>query len=371
MKIAFDYQVFSMQSFGGISRYIVRLAQGLLTEGVEIDVLVPLHRNRHLRELPSERVHGFDLHSFLPKTTRLINIINRQIGSIQSRKLQPALLHETYYTANPINGAFQGRILTVHDMIHEKFADQFSSGDTTSLYKRLSVSRADHIICVSQSTKNDLCHWFNVPDEKVSVVHHGFDKFINSDTDRSAVNFNNPFLLYVGNRGGYKNFGSLLKAVASRSELLATFEIVAFGGGPFTAHERSMIENLGFRAGSVHQIAGNDSTLGELYRQAHAFVYPSLYEGFGLPPLEAMAQGCPVITSDTSSMPEVVGPAGEYFSPTDIDAQAEAISNVVFDTRRRDELILQGNLRLRHFSWAQCAKETSSIYNQVICDKAF
>lgn len=370
MKIAFDHQVFSMQSFGGISRYIVRLAQGLLAAGNEIDILAPLHRNRHLTELPSERVHGLDLHNFPPKTTRLINIINRQIGSIQSRKLRPTLLHETYYTAKPINGSFQGRILTVHDMIHEKFSDQFSSRDTTSLYKRLSVSRADHIICVSQSTKNDLCHWFNVPDEKVSVVHHGFDKFIDSDTNRSAINFNNPFLLYVGNRGGYKNFGSLLKAVASRRELMATFEIVAFGGGQFTPKERSMIENLGFRVGSVHQISGNDSTLGELYRQAHAFVYPSLYEGFGLPPLEAMAHGCPVVTSDTSSMPEVVGRAGEYFSPSDIDAQAEAISNVVFDARRRDDLVLQGKQRLLHFSWAQCAMETSSIYNQVIRDKA-
>jgi glycosyltransferase involved in cell wall biosynthesis len=156
----------------------------------------------------------------------------------------------------------------------------------------------------------------------------------------------------------------MLRAVASRRELLDTFDIVAFGSRRFTASEMLLIQTLGLREGSVHHFNGDDSVLGQLYRDATAFVYPSLYEGFGLPPLEAMAHGCPVVTSNTSSLPEVVGGAGEFFSPNDIDEQAQAIFNVVFNPNRRDRLIRLGQERLEIFSWQRCANETCDVYRE-------
>lgn len=371
MKIAFDYQVFSMQSYGGISRYFVQLAKELILIGQQVDILAPIHRNRYLKELPHQYVHGRGFSRFPVKTTRLINIINREFSSLQFKRLKSNILHETYYTDRPIRGSFGARILTVYDMTHEKHPEKFAQFDSNSRNKKLSVSRADHIICISQSTKNDLCEIFGVPQEKISVVHLGFEKFKTTKVVAPVNGSTDPFLLYVGNRGGYKNFGNLLKAVASRPHLKNNFEIIAFGGGQFNTDELSLIKGLGYRVGAVRQIGGDDNILGKLYEDASAFVYPSLYEGFGLPPLEAMAHDCPVVTSNTSSMPEVVGPAGEYFSPLDVDAQAEAIINVVFDAQRRKDLILQGRMRLNQFSWARCAAETNNVYQDVLQSKRY
>jgi glycosyltransferase involved in cell wall biosynthesis len=369
MRLAFDHQAFMLQSYGGISRYFVRLVQGILSLGEQVDVLAPFHRNRYLNELPDKVVHGRRLDRFPPKSSRLIAMANRQISAMHLHKLQPDILHETYYSAKPVKGPVKGRILTVYDMIHEKFSDEFTANDPTSNNKRVAVSRADHIICISHSTKSDLCQMFDVPSEKVSVVHLGFDTFIDHRFVKMSSSTERPFLLYVGNRSGYKNFERMLKAVASCAKLASTFDVVAFGGGPLGADEHQLIATLGFRSNTVRQISGDDHVLGDLYRRATVLVYPSLYEGFGLPPIEAMAHDCPVVTSNTSSMPEIVGPAGEYFDPISIDAMSEGISKVVFNEQRRAQLITEGRSRLDQFSWRRCALETSEIYKHIMRSK--
>jgi glycosyltransferase involved in cell wall biosynthesis len=161
----------------------------------------------------------------------------------------------------------------------------------------------------------------------------------------------------------------MLKAVSSSPALKNAFDVVAFGGGAFNAAEQEIIAQLGFEPNTVRQLFGGDHVLGQLYAQARAFVYPSVYEGFGLPPLEAMAHDCPVVTSNSSSMPEVVGDAGEYFDPIDIEAQAQAIESVVFDEQRRGQLIAAGRQRLPLFSWERCASETQVVYQKVLATK--
>jgi len=365
MKVAFDYQIFIMQVYGGISRYFVRLAQELIARDQDLRVFAPIYRNRYLSDLPDENVVGCQITNLPPKFIRLFAAPNRYLCGRAVNRFSPSILHETYYTKHPFTLKGAARILTVYDMIHERFAETFPDRDKTSLYKRAAVERADHIICISHSTKRDLCEMFHVPPEKVSVVHLGFEKFPDTGKQTQSVIGDNPFLLFVGNRGGYKNFEGMLRAVASRRELFDTFDIVVFGGGEFNATEMNLIQSVGLRSRSVHHFNGADTLLGQLYRDASAFVYPSLYEGFGLPPLEAMAHRCPVVTSNTSSMPEVVGQAGEYFTPDDIDEQAQAICNVVFDTSRRDDLIQSGQERLEHFSWGRCAQETCAVYEGV------
>jgi glycosyltransferase involved in cell wall biosynthesis len=296
-------------------------------------------------------------------------IVNDQLSKLKMRGMWPDVLHETYYGAQPLCTSAKGRVVTVHDMIHERYADNFSTKDPAIRYKRLAVDRADHVICISHSTKNDLCTLFDVPEHKVSVVHHGFERFdlgATSVTAFTAEQPQRPFLLYVGARGGYKNFARVLKAVASRPVLQGAFDVVAFGGGAFNAGELALISTLGFAPQAVRQVGGGDEVLGSLYSAAAAFVYPSVYEGFGLPPLEAMVQNCPVVTSNSSSMPEVVGNAGEYFDPLDIDAQSDAICKVVFDAQRRSQLIELGRQRLPMFSWDRCALETQIVYQKVL-----
>lgn len=368
MKVVFDHQIFTQQSYGGISRYFVRLAEGLIALGNEVNVVAPLHVNRYLKELPESVVHGLELRRYPPKTGRLAMIANHHLSKFKLFGLAPDILHETYYRAKPISLEAKGRVITVYDMIHEKYTANFSPRDPAIKYKRLAVNRADHIICISHSTKNDLCDLFDVPEHKVSVVHLGYEKFDVQATSHSESQNNDsrPFLLYVGSRGGYKNFERMLRAVALSPTLKNGFDIVAFGGGAFNAAEQALIIKLGFAPNAVRQVSGGDAVLGSLYARAQAFIYPSVYEGFGLPPLEAMAHACPVVTSNSSSMPEVVGNAGEYFDPLDIEAQADAISNVVFDEQRRSLLIEAGRQRLPLFSWDRCAQETQLVYQKVL-----
>jgi glycosyltransferase involved in cell wall biosynthesis len=140
--------------------------------------------------------------------------------------------------------------------------------------------------------------------------------------------------------------------------------VVAFGGGAFTPAESERVCALGLRPEQVRHMDGTDSLLHRLYHQASALVYPSLYEGFGLPPLEAMARGCPVVSSKTSSMPEVVGDAGELVDPGIPESIAAGIERVVFDSDRRQSLVRSGYERYRVFSWKRCAEETRQVYRR-------
>lgn len=372
MKIIFDHQIFAQQSFGGVSRYFARLAQGLIVQGERVDIVAPIHRNYYLKNLPPSVVHGFGLNRFPRRTTRLFMVANHYLSQLKLINSITDILHETYYSNKTVSNAARARVLTVYDMIHELFPDHFpsKSASTTSLLKRLALARADHVISISHSTKKDLCELFDFPEHKVSVVHLGFEKFqAKPGLFSGDIHNSRPYLLFVGSRGGYKNFDRMLLAIASKAELMNEFDVVAFGGGALNETEKTFIQKLGFGPMAVKQIGGDDEVLGRLYSKARALIYPSVYEGFGLPPLEAMAHDCPVVTSNSSSMPEVVGPAGEYFDPLDIEAQAEAICRVVFDEKRRLALIEAGRERLPMFSWDRCAQETQAVYKKVLADK--
>ena len=229
------------------------------------------------------------------------------------------------------------------------------------------IQRADHVICISDNTKQDLIRLHGIDDNKISVIHLGFDKFFDKDTNSlpAVVNLK-PFILFVGNRGGYKNFTGLIKAIALSKKLVNDFDVIAFGGGKFTAAELSLIKSSGFKINQVRQVSGDDTLLGQYYEAARAFVYPSLYEGFGIPPLEAMAHQCPVISSNTSSMPEVIGNAAEFFDPTHAQSVCLAIENVVYSDARSAELRHLGHHRLKAFSWQKCTAQTLGVYRAVL-----
>jgi glycosyltransferase involved in cell wall biosynthesis len=137
---------------------------------------------------------------------------------------------------------------------------------------------------------------------------------------------------------------------------------VAFGGGEFKEDEKRLISKLGARSKQIIHKSGSDQELWQLYRNASAFIYPSKYEGFGLPPLEAMSLNCPVISSNTSSMPEVIVDAAEFFDPNDQNDLFRAISNVMSSKSRQEELRALGKKRVEKLSWGTCAKKTLDIY---------
>jgi glycosyltransferase involved in cell wall biosynthesis len=363
VRVAFDYQVFFLQSYGGISRYFARLAQGLSDLGQQVRIFAALYRNNYLPALSKEIVSGRHISRYPPKTGRLILAYNHFRSGPMIAKWKPDLVHETYFSAHPSAPGTCPTVITVYDMIHELFPKAFPVADDTAARKRIAIDRADHVICISENTKSDLLRLYGTPAGKVSVVHLGFDQFApQADSKQPVAAAGKPFLLYVGARGGHKNFIGLLKAVASSPRLLSDFDIIAIGGPPFSANELEIMSSLGFGANQVRQESGSDSLLGCLYGSARALVYPSLYEGFGIPPLEAMAHRCPVISSNSSSMPEVIGSAGEYFDPHDLDDMRQVIEAVVYSDSRVALLKKSGSERLNAFSWKKCTQETLDIY---------
>ncbi|MEH6544554.1 MAG: glycosyltransferase family 1 protein [Porticoccaceae bacterium] len=366
MKIAFDHQIFNWQSYGGVSRYYTTLAQELRRQGQDVGIFAGVHCNNHLSVLPSEVVSGMRLEKYPPKTNRFFQLFNHYAANYQINRWQPDIIHETYYSSRPPPKTTVPRITTVYDMIHELYPQMFFAKDKTGDWKRKTFDRVAHIISISHSTKRDLMDLFGVEEDKISVVHLGANLSFSRYPSEQESDVQSPFLLYVGERGTYKNFNSVLRAIVKSKRLRNDFNLIAFGGGYFKDDELSLIASLGFKDNQVRQVAGGDDVLASLYHRASAFVYPSLYEGFGLPPLEAMACLCPVISSNTSSMPEVIGEAGEYFNPMDIDTMTIAIEKVVYSSIRTEELRALGRNRVKLFSWEKCAEETLEVYKKIM-----
>jgi glycosyltransferase involved in cell wall biosynthesis len=316
--------------------------------------------------LPNVAAWGLSVPRYLPKTTRLMTSMNAMAARRAIARWRPDVVHETYYAARPSARRGGAVVVTVYDMIHERFPEFFPRLDRTAELKLLAVKRADHVICISECTRRDLLALSGIEPETVSVVHLGFDRMPTSIPFKTTVANGRPFLLYVGIRQGYKNFDRFLASVAGSKDLQNDFDVVAFGGGPFSQQELQLINALGFSEAQVRQESGGDARLGALYDTAAVFVYPSLYEGFGLPPLEAMAHDCPVVSSNTSSMPEIIGDAGEFFDPASPGEIAAAIERVVYTQERGADLVARGRRRLHEFTWERCAAETLNIYKKVV-----
>ncbi len=366
MKVMYDYQIFFAQSYGGISRYFVELASRIaMHESVDSKIITPLYVNQHVRELKSGIVSGFYIPEF-PKFAPILKPFIQMLSSHMLNQFIPDILHETYYSEKPlIAGKRVKTVVTVHDMIHERFPDYFPHNDTVAQNKSLSVKRADHVICVSEATKQDLLEITGISPSKVSVVYHGFELGVKVKKFNEIGIISKPYLLYVGTRGGYKNFTQLLKAYGNNSILNKEYKIVCFGGEEKTQTEQDIMKELGLSTDRIIWMNGDDLLLAQLYYHAKALVYPSLYEGFGLPLLESMSYGCPVICSNKGSIPEVVGNAAELFDPYDEDAIVYAIDQVVSNPNRINTLRTLGKKRIRRFSWSSCAEKTYKIYRSL------
>ena len=363
IRVAYDHQIFSTQQFGGISRYFFELANRLDNhKECEVSVIAPLYVNQYLSAKSSSAfVHG----KLFPWTFRGF----RRAVKAANQLLLPAywagehfdIIHETYFSKTSYGHA-NCRVLTVYDMISELYPEQFNEMSEATCIKRAAVERADHIICISESTRRDLIRIFAVDERKTSVVHLGYSLSADSGIRVAKLASGRPYLLYVGMRQpDYKNFIGFCRAYSNSAQLMRDFDIVAFGGGGFTLSEREMLDKLSIQK-NVHQVGGNDAELGAYYKGAAIFVYPSLYEGFGIPPLEAMNFGCPVACSNVSSIPEVVGEAAEFFDPTNESDMRRVIESVVYSESHVERLRKLGAERLATFSWDKCAQETLSIY---------
>ncbi|MFH2069167.1 MAG: glycosyltransferase family 1 protein [Candidatus Omnitrophota bacterium] len=377
MKILYDFQAFSIQRFGGVSRYFCELINHF---GDDPDLVweLPIRwsDNEYLCNLKksdggAEGVTG-SCRGFLKRLNfrgkrRMYQLKNRPWAIERIRTSEYDIFHPTFYDDYFLKYLFtKPFVLTIHDMIHEIYPDFFSPADPTSNRKKILVQKATRIIAISKTTKKDLIDVFKVPEDKITVIYHG-----NSlAADVKPVDFQPiknlpiPYLLFVGARVGYKNFYFFLRSIAAL--LLANPELrVVCAGSVFTAEENRFFKSLGL-TGRIRQYAVDDACLTYLYQNARAFVFPSLYEGFGFPVLEAFSCGCPAILSMAGSLPEIGGDAAIYFDPKDGYAIREAVSRVIGDEDIRKELIRKGKTRANDFSWEKTARMTKQVYAEVL-----
>ncbi|MGV0052819.1 glycosyltransferase, partial [Mycobacterium colombiense] len=219
MKVAFDHQTFAIQRYGGVSRYFFELASRLPSHGVpEVCVVAPLYINNYLALDAGRRLtrgrhvsNRFgDWWIGLRQPVSVVEAMNRFAAPLAWRGVKPDIIHETYFTNKPV-GKARCRVVTVYDMIHELFADEFPDAASMTAAKRAAVNRADHIICISENTRRDLVRLYGIDPNTTSVVHLGYSN-VNVDSAKSKSDGNRPILLYVGHRRGYKNFKMLLQA---------------------------------------------------------------------------------------------------------------------------------------------------------------
>ncbi len=229
--------------------------------------------------------------------------------------------------------------------------------------KRAFVEEADLVLCISESTRTDLLSVYGAPRAPVLVtplgVAPGFALGV-----RPAKDLPDRYLLFVGNRSGYKDFSVLARAFAA-ARLPDEVTLVAVGGGPLDDDERELLAGLHLTS-RVRQVDLSDSDMPGAYADALGFVYPSRYEGFGLPTVEAMSVGCPTILARSSSHPEVGGDAALYFEPGDVDGLVAHLEVVTGDDDVREDLAVRGRARAAGFTWANTARVTAEAYRAAV-----
>ncbi len=363
MKILFDYSIFFHQKYGGISRYFLNLQEQFLKKNIDIRIFAPIHQNIFLKNNRNNNLFNIYLKNYPLLTRKIFKTFNHFSSKIYYNIYRPEIIHKTFYEKN-INKNKCKRVITVYDLIHEIYYKDYNKPNNFKPKKK-AFDYIDKIICISNNTKKDLLNFYDVDEKKVEVIHLGVQKFHDYEK-KNIIEYKKPFLLYVGDRLRYKNFFNFIKAYSTSTKLQKDFDIVCSGGGDITNLEKNLILNLNVDIKKIKQIEANDDQLSYLYKNASAFIYPSKYEGFGLPTLEDMSLGCPVISSKHSAIIETVGDAAKTFNSEDYEDIKFCIEKVVYSKQEIESLRLKGFKRVKMFSWEDCAEKTLNVYKKII-----
>ncbi|HEX5473020.1 MAG TPA: glycosyltransferase family 1 protein [Vicinamibacterales bacterium] len=314
----------------------------------------------------------------VPESSPAYSIREQFRVPLDVRRERANLFHAPHYVLPALTPCRS--VVTIHDCIHLRFP-QYLPNRLGYAYARTSLWMATHraarVLTVSQASKRDILRYFKVPESRIDVIYNAIDARFweepsaeDMERVRQRYRLDAPFILYAGNIKPHKNLERLIEAF----QLLRPALPGAFKGVQLLIIGDEISKYATLRR-AVHRYKLHkyvrffgfvpDQTLAALYRLADAFVFPSLYEGFGLPPLEAMASGTPVITSNVSSLPEVVGDAALLIDPYEPQAIADAIARVLSDTALRADLRARGLERARAFSWERSIRRVREIYDEV------
>jgi glycosyltransferase involved in cell wall biosynthesis len=370
VKVLYDHQCFVQQQFGGVSRYHYQLIKELnKLQGIETRLSLKYSNNFYINGDTNLDVKKFFPNNKFYFKRTILDYINRLSTIPALKKGDYDIFHPTYF--NPYflkHLKDKPFVLTVYDSIHEKYPEIINIIDKTLVHKKLLLSKANLIIAISESTKNDLIKLYNIPPEKIEVT------YLAASINKSLVSTNlkidlpEKYILFVGNRDFYKNFNNFVLAIEPLLKENKDMFLICAGGNVFTNEEKNLFHSKRLE-NKILQKGADDVTLATLYANALAFIFPSLYEGFGIPALEAMNCDCPVVMSDTSSLSEVGGNAAIYFDPNNIDDMREEIESVIINKDLRDDLILKAKTQRQKFSFEKTARQTLEIYKQLLANR--
>ena len=377
MRIGIDVRMM-YYSGAGIGQYIRRLVSSLARIISEDEVV--LFQSRHEKRLPVDNPH-FTWRPLLTPAHHRFEQLSLPVELLLSGL---DVLHSPDFIP-PMRKPFRS-VVTVHDLAFLRFP-HFLTKESAKYYGQIddALKRSDQVIAVSEATKQDLVQLLGVNPNRIAVIHEAADPVFSVVDDATALadvrkryNLRGPFVLFVSTIEPRKNLPTLLRAFKQVLDLQVTPASAGRGADPCQPLTLAIVGkrgwlyedvfntaeelDLGDRARFLGRVPLEDLRL--LYNSAAVFVQPSLYEGFGLPPLEAMMSGAPVIVSDAASLPEVVGDAGLKVPPMDVDMWVDALRLVLTDPDRRAEMVRLGLEQATHFSLDRMARETLAVYHK-------
>lgn len=359
--VAYSHDIFTSQIAGGVTRCMIELMRSITDLGLDWTAWAGENSNLMLSETLSESwAQGNIYSSWGPHRGRVISSVTQEPSFANWLKGQlPSVVHRTYYPIRDMADSKFAHVETLHDLWDERSINRTENGAIfRSLIKKRACDRADAVVCVSEHTRDDAIERWPSLINKLQVIPHGVRPLSARPIQPTVAR---PYFLFVGRRGLYKNFEVVADALMESG---LDHGLICFGGGSFSKKERDLLATLNI-SDRTEQITGTDHQLAGLYMKATALLYPSSFEGFGLPLLEAMIHECPVISSPLTSLPEVGGNAALYADPQFPEAWATAMKNVVDDPSLAINLRALGKRRAAEFSWARSAELHRQLYNSL------
>ena len=369
MRILFDDEVFFRQRFGGVSRIFAKLVEGIEQ--------MPQHHllfncmyseNEYLLELKPQINSFFKPYPF-PLKGKLVRGIYGRYSHWQTiksiKKNNADVFHPTFYADYYLKALIQENmplVFTVHDLIHEQTPNNAHYAEMAKI-KADNIKIAKQIIVVSAHTKKDLLRIYPyVNPEQVNII-----PLAQSLPEQGIKPKKLPdnYILFTGERGGYKNFISLLNAFAELSKINPDVHLYCAGSASFSNDELALAQKLNVN-NKLHHAKLSDAELRYVYQHAKLFVFPSTYEGFGMPMLEAFSAETPVVAHHATSLPEVGGDAAYYVDATDVKKLTNAINQVLTNTKLQQELVKKGKIREQQFTWQNHISLTLQVYQKAV-----
>ncbi len=386
MKVLYDSQGFDMQKHGGVSRCFVELYKhlpkdvcakfsvletdnvylnniGIPAKGTLYDAFLSKKDSRIKKSL--YKIYYNCKYGHYKHWDRMPQV-NLYESMKQIERGDYDIFHPTFFS--PYYMPFlpnKPLVLTVHDMITELYPNYYPATNSQVVWKKVVIPRADHIIAVSECTKRDLQKYFDVPDEKITVIYHGTDNTPYIPSGNKPIE--GRYLLYVGDRWQYKNFGNFAKSVVPVLDRHKDLSVVCTGS-PFNENEIQMLKRHGIYDRFIQIFVKSDKDFLDLYHHAVAFVYPSEYEGFGIPILEAYKAGCPVMLNNASCFPEIAGDAAVYFEMNEDGSNFEEQFEMLysFSAAEKEAQLKKQRQQLSKYTWERSARQLAEVYRKLV-----